>query len=279
LNGNFLVSVVIITYNQDKYIESAILGILAQVVYFPVEVIIADDCSSDITEQKVFKFLNGHYENFKIKYYKHKYNKGASLNAIWAHSIAQGKYVAVCEGDDYWTYPFKLSKQVEFLEKNQEFSFCFHSVEIKNNTKNYKFSYPKPKKNTLSFIDILLKHYIPTCSIVYRRSCFPNSIPRWVENAAMTDIPFELFLAYSGKVFFFDKIMAVYRLNQGGLTQNLYHLKNGRKSYDYLLINLRTQFGYKYCLIITLLLIKNKLGYIKDYLGLNKLLKNYDFKY
>ena len=274
MTNDFLVSIVIITYNQEEFIEAAILGVLSQVINFPVEVIIADDCSIDKTEEIVLKYVNGQNNFFQINYYKHQINKGPTLNAIWAHSKVKGKYVAICEGDDYWTDTYKLVKQVNFLEQNIDFSFCFHSVEIQNSLKKYKYLYPKPPKSILSFKDILYNHYIPTCSLLYRRELLPIPFPKWMYSVGMTDIPIELFLSNNGKAYYFEKSMAVYRINRGGLTHNISHIKNGRKSYDYLYSNLRNHFGYKYYFSISFLLLKNKLGYIKDYLGFNKILKN-----
>lgn len=119
-----LVSVVMITYGHEAFIAEAISGILMQQVDFEVELIIADDASPDKTPVVVEGFKE--HENFKwIKYTRHTENKGMMLNFIWAMDQAKGKYIALCEGDDYWTDPYKLQKQVHFLEENEEYGLCF----------------------------------------------------------------------------------------------------------------------------------------------------------
>ena len=116
---NTLVSVVMITYNHEKYIQQAIEGVLMQKINFHIELIIADDTSPDQTENIVKKIIVEHPNGHWIKYTKHKFNKGVSKNFTWALKQAKGKYIALCEGDDYWTDPLKLQKQVDFLEENE----------------------------------------------------------------------------------------------------------------------------------------------------------------
>ena len=115
------VSVVMITYNHEAYIQQAIEGVLMQECDFKVELIIADDNSPDNTEVVVKKILSEHSKASWIKYTKHNANKGMNSNFIWATKQCKGKYIAICEGDDYWTDSNKLQKQVDFLEKNKDY--------------------------------------------------------------------------------------------------------------------------------------------------------------
>jgi glycosyltransferase involved in cell wall biosynthesis len=116
---DIFVSVIMITYKHEQFIAKAIEGVLMQKCDFEVELIIADDCSPDKTEEKVFQIIKNHPKNSWIKYTKHKTNKGMISNFNWALNQCKGKYIAMCEGDDYWTDPLKLQKQVDFLEKTR----------------------------------------------------------------------------------------------------------------------------------------------------------------
>ena len=126
------VSVVTITYGHEKYITETLDGVLMQQYDGPVEFIIANDNSPDATDEVVKKYFleNPAPSNFEIKYTKHETNKGMMPNFIWALEQATGEYIALCEGDDYWTDPLKLQKQVEFLESNPDFVLSGHKVQV-----------------------------------------------------------------------------------------------------------------------------------------------------
>ena len=119
-----VVSVITITYNHEPFIAKTIEGVLMQQVNFPMEFIIAEDCSSDGTRAICERYWEQYPE--LIRLITSKSNVGAVANERRAMQTAQGKYIAFCEGDDYWTDPLKLQKQVDFLEKNPEYSVCFH---------------------------------------------------------------------------------------------------------------------------------------------------------
>ena len=106
-----LVSVTMVTYGQEKYIQKAIEGVFLQKTNFPVELIIANDCSPDNTDEIVKEIIKKSPPNIQVKYTKHEINKGMIPNFIWVYQQAQGKYIAICEGDDYWTDE-KLAEKV-----------------------------------------------------------------------------------------------------------------------------------------------------------------------
>lgn len=122
-----LVSVVMITYKHEKFIQEAIEGILIQQCSFNIELIIADDCSPDTTFEVVNDLIKLYPNGHRIIYNKHKTNIGMMPNFIWALQQTKGKYIALCEGDDYWTDPLKLQKQVDFLEANEDYVLVSHS--------------------------------------------------------------------------------------------------------------------------------------------------------
>ena len=123
--NNPLVSVCLITYNQENYIQKAIKSIFDQEVGFPIEVIISNDCSSDNTHQKIEEILKDATNGLVVRYYNHKDNLGMMRNFSFAINECKGKYIAYFEGDDYWDYPKKLQTQVDFLEQNPDFEICW----------------------------------------------------------------------------------------------------------------------------------------------------------
>lgn len=132
-----LVSVCMITYNHEKYIAEAIEGVLMQEVNFPIELIIVDDCSPDKTESIVNGIIKSHPNGAIIRYFRNKVNIGVSKNFLFSLSLAQGKFIALCEGDDQWISPHKLQNQVDFLENNKNFSLvCGGFVSMNHATGN-----------------------------------------------------------------------------------------------------------------------------------------------
>lgn len=127
-----LLSIVTITYNHEPYIRKCIEGVLMQQVNFPIEFIIAEDCSTDGT-LAICKEYAEKYPDL-IKLITSENNVGAIANERRAMKTAKGKYIAFCEGDDYWTDPLKLQKQVDFLENNPDYSVCFTRYNIYNET-------------------------------------------------------------------------------------------------------------------------------------------------
>ena len=123
-----LLSVCLITYNHVKYIEQAIEGVMLQQVNFPWELIIADDCSTDGTREIVLRYQKKYPEIIKL--ILQEKNTGPTQNFMDLITYPSSKYIAYFEGDDYWTDPLKLQKQVDFLEANEDYSICFHEAMV-----------------------------------------------------------------------------------------------------------------------------------------------------
>lgn len=121
-----LVSVVSITYNHEQFISQMIEGVLMQRTNFPIELILAEDCSTDRTREIVLKYQKKYPDLIRI--IMSEFTIGAVANEKRAMLAAKGKYLAICEGDDYWTDADKLQKQVDFLEANPDYCVCFHRV-------------------------------------------------------------------------------------------------------------------------------------------------------
>ena len=208
------VSVVTITYGHENYIIETIKGVLMQEYQGDIEFIIANDNSPDDTDKLVREFFlqNSVPANFEIKYTNHKVNKGMMPNFIWALEQASGKYVAICEGDDYWVDPLKLQKQVDFLEENKNYVLCFTDREIlKINTLEITASL----HNQFSFNKAEIPYiHIPTLTVVFRN--VENKIPRQMHDS-LIDTSLFIFLSQFGKFYFFRDKTAVYRVHDNGM--------------------------------------------------------------
>ncbi len=123
-----VVTACLITYNQARFIRQSLDGILQQQTEYPWELIVADDCSTDGTRDILQDYLSKHPD--RIRLILRDKNVGASRNWFELITTPQSKYIALCEGDDYWTDPTKLQQQVSFLENNPDYSACFHGVEV-----------------------------------------------------------------------------------------------------------------------------------------------------
>jgi len=208
-----------ITYGHEKFIEQAINGVLMQECDFEVELIIANDCSPDNTNEVIRNILENHPRASWIKYINHKENLGMMPNFIFVLQQCKGKYIALCEGDDYWTDPLKLKKQVDFLEANPDFGICFHKVEEINlfdKSKNRIF--PNISNNTVHTIeDYILNNLTATCSIVFNAKSF--SFPNWFKDLPFGDLGLVLVVmnSFNKKGMVLNDIMGIYRIHPGGV--------------------------------------------------------------
>lgn len=210
-------SVIMLTYNQAHLIRQAIEGILMQQVNFEIELIIADDASSDETEQVVRNLCSNHINGKWINYTKHKVNKGVLSNSLWSFQKAQGKYIAICEGDDYWTDPLKLQKQVDFLDSHPENSMCFHSVQLINEIENTTVPEVSAEDRNYNIDELLLSKMMHTVSFVFRREFLNTS--KLISNAIFgVDGFLVLMMAEKGKIYGFSNNMAVYRTHEAGIS-------------------------------------------------------------
>lgn len=211
------VSVIMTTYAHEKFIYEAILGVLSQQCTFNVELIIADDHSPDKTADIVRSFSN-HPNYGWIKYTRHNENKGMALNFNWALEKSTGKYIASCEGDDYWLDPFKLQKQVTFLESNPDYSACFHKVKFKHIDEELDSMSNRnlDSDKDFNFSDFISENPASTCSVLYR-SHILKSNNRYLKFQPVIDDFVILLFAKAGKIRYMNEVMGVYRIHPGGI--------------------------------------------------------------
>lgn len=208
-------SVFIITYNHEHFIRQALDSVLEQDVDFDYEIVIGEDRSTDNTLAILREYKARHPR--KIRLLERETNLGAIPN-FWATLDAcQGQYVAMLEGDDYWTDPQKLRRQLEFLDAHPDYAICFHNVRgMVMDGSEPDFDYcPPDQKPTINFHDLLLENVIPTCSTVYRRGLFPHR-PDWLPRLRMGDYPLHLLNTQYGNAGYLPEMMGVYRVHRGG---------------------------------------------------------------
>jgi len=212
-----VVSVVMVTYGHEQFIKQSIEGVLMQDCDFDIELILANDCSPDLTDEVVRGILENHPKSNWIKYTKHPKNIGMISNFMWAASQATAKYIALCDGDDYWTDPLKLQKQVDFLEANEDYAICFHDVlEFHQNTSFFKDDYMSMHNKETHFdsLKIARGNFIHTPSVVLRNDF---EIPNWFLEVVLGDWSLYLLQLKGRKIKRFKEKMAVYRVHDQGV--------------------------------------------------------------
>lgn len=221
------ISVVTITYGHENYITQTLDSVLMQDYPGEIEFIIANDNSPDITDGVIKNYLSSKKipSNFIIKYTKHVLNKGMSHNFVWALQQASGKYIAICEGDDYWIDPLKLQKQVGFLEANEDYVLCFTNRDILENS-SVKITTPLHNKCSFNKSEIPYIH-VPTLTTVFRNVV--NEIPNQMSNK-MIDASLFLFLSQFGSFNYLNLKTAIYRMHDGGIYSGNSELINHLRS-------------------------------------------------
>lgn len=209
-----MVSIVCVAYNQENYIAEAIESFLMQKTDFSYEILMHDDASKDETPNIIKKYEEEYPGRIKAVYQKeNQYSKGVHVFDFYM-DIALGKYIAICEGDDYWTDPYKLQKQVDFMEQNPDYSCCLHAAfEVDAKTKRIIGKVrPSDRSKEFATEEVILGGggLFSTNSIFYARK-FSNR-PQFYYDCLIGDFPLMIHLAVSGKVYYMDEYMSAYRL-------------------------------------------------------------------
>lgn len=255
MEQNLKVSVCMITYGHEKFVEEAINGVLIQNCDFEVELIIANDCSPDRTDEVIQNILENHPRASRIKYIRHDENLGMMANFVFAMHQCRGSYVALCEGDDYWSDPQKLQKQIDFLDANPEYIMSSHDTYVvnENGTRIRDSIFSDFHKTDYSKEQLINSPFLMPLTM-----CFRNII---------TEFPKEFFEVKNGDIFlisllgqygmskFQEEILpASYRQHAGGICSMISELEKEyqRKNtfyklfYYYHHINKRTNTAYHF---------------------------------
>lgn len=226
-----LVSVSVVTYQHAPYILDCLNGILMQKTSFPFEIIIGEDESTDGTRALCTDYAEKHPDKVRLflrdrklsQLYNENGNFITKFNTFWNILSAKGKYIALCDGDDYWTDPFKLQKQVEFLEDNEEYVLCFHdSKEVDKENKVISRSRLGNKWYDYSKDFMLGGPFIPDNTVMFRNIFDNFPVPEFLFKAANDDtVLWHLLGFYGGGKFITNIDNSVYRLHDDSVWSSI----------------------------------------------------------
>jgi len=215
------VSVLVVTYNHASFVRRALDSALAQRLPQPFEILISEDRSTDGTREIVEEYAERHPEIVRLLLSE----RNLRSNEVVARGFrsARGRYIALLDGDDYWTGDDKLRTQVELLDTRPDLTICFHNVQVVDErSKSVGRLWNGPDQPELSGLHELLRgNFIATSSAVYRRTAVVE-IPTWYESFfPVTDWPLHVFFAREGRIGYIDRTLGAYRLHSGGLFSTL----------------------------------------------------------
>jgi glycosyltransferase involved in cell wall biosynthesis len=213
-----VVSIKCITYQHVNFIRDAIEGFLMQETTFPVEILIHDDASTDGTADIVRQYQAKYPQLIRTVLQTVNQHSQGTKFAKFLNPLLRGEFIALCEGDDYWTSSQKLQRQVEVLDADRYAVGAFHQAEMRGRDGEFlDFVSPTSNASVLSFEDIVLVNNRATCSMLYRSKSRSSESLSWAKSLPMGDWPLQVELAASGYWRFLDENMAVYRKHGGGL--------------------------------------------------------------
>lgn len=249
MNDDVMVSVQCITYNQEKYIRKALDGFVMQKTNFKFEVIIHDDASTDRTADIIKEYAEKYDFIIPIFQKENQYSKNKSFVTKYIYPLMRGKYIAYCEGDDYWTDANKLQLLYNYMEEHEECTMCCHAYEnIEANTeKVIKEIHTLPEDGTIT-MQKAIKYDNPTqlVSQMFRRKCVIDK-PEIYLNRGIGDYTVLLYAATMGEIHYIDKIMARHRVaSDGSWTNRVYRNKKLRVKHDENMINFLMDFDNYY---------------------------------
>lgn len=207
-----LVSICCLVYNHEPYLRQCFDGFVMQQTNFPIEVLVHDDASTDNSASIIREYTYKYPDLFKPIYQtENQYSKGVGVTRVYQFPRAKGKYIAMCEGDDYWIDPLKLQKQVDFLENNPAYGLVHTGYKTSkgNVYKNQKFN-----KNGNYLKDFLIgRKIIATLTILFSKKIY-NQTPKFTiqEKFKVGDLPLRIELAKTSKIKYLNDVTAVYRI-------------------------------------------------------------------
>jgi glycosyltransferase involved in cell wall biosynthesis len=208
-----------LTFNHEPYIRDCIEGILMQKTTFPVKIVIFEDFSTDKTKDILVEYEQKYPQLFKVFYMPfNTYGKTIrrEMASPFREEKEKAKYIAHCEGDDYWTDPLKLQKQVELMERvDDAVAVCASVSYLYEGKSRLNFDYQLKKRDGRDYflLEEVIYHgggLIPTCSLMYKMDILKNK-PEWFSNSPTGDYALNIFLATLGKVYFLEDNVATYR--------------------------------------------------------------------
>jgi hypothetical protein len=237
-----LVTLIVTTYNHERYIEQALTSVVEQKTSFPFEVVVIEDCSTDRTREIVQAFAARHPQKARLALAPANGNYNRLFAEEWTSCTSE--YVATLDGDDYWTSPEKLQRQVEIMESRPEYSFCFHDVDVVSEGMSYvwegRFTEgfgdgvrlrtlawldrapgrapgAKPgQKRTIDTGALWAGCFVPGCSPLLRRRFLPE-LPRGFGEIVFSDWALYLLIGQHGPIMYLDEVLGAYRVHGAGM--------------------------------------------------------------
>ncbi len=210
------VSICCLTYNHEAFVRDALEGFLMQRVTFPYEILIHDDASTDGTADIIREYAEKYPDKvYPILQKENQYTRGiTNASGVFNFPRARGKYIAMCEGDDYWTDPHKLQLQVDYLETHPECTLCFHSARIKtiDGSRCDRRMRPYRESQVVEPGRIVDKERGYAMASMVFPSRLVRRMPDYYTNCPVGDIPLQLMAAAEGNGYYIDRDMSVYRL-------------------------------------------------------------------
>jgi glycosyltransferase involved in cell wall biosynthesis len=216
-----VVSVLVVTYNHEKFVGQALQSVLSQRLPQPFEILISEDCSTDGTREIVRGFAKTHPHLIRLLLSE----RNLRSNEVVARGFraARGRYIAYLDGDDFWTSNDKLRMQITFLDAQPDLTICFHNVQVVDeHSQSMGRLWTAPGQPELSGLHELLRgNPIAASSVVYRRAAVAE-LPAWYERFfPVTDWPLHVLYAREGRIGYLDRTLGAYRLHSGGLYSTL----------------------------------------------------------
>lgn len=210
-----MVSVVMVAYNAGKYIREAIAGVVRQKVGFDVELLVMDDCSTDSTGEIVRSLAKVYPQ---IRYIRNETNLGSQGNYLKGFRMVRGKYMALCDADDYWNCRQKLARQVGYMESHPECALTFHRVINYYAATGEKTLSNGQQPAEYSAESLSRSNYITNLSVMYRRELVDlKNLPAWIMNHRSPDYAIHMLYAAKGTIHYFPRPMGVYRKVEGAI--------------------------------------------------------------
>jgi glycosyltransferase involved in cell wall biosynthesis len=220
-----MVSVSCITFNHAGYIRQALDSFLMQKTDFAYEILIHDDASTDGTIDIIKEYEERYPDIIRpVLETENQYSKGISnISGVFNFPRARGRYIAMCEGDDYWSDPYKLQKQFDLMESDAGYSLCCHSAGVIYENEAFggeTLIRPFKGSGEIRPEEMISKRTnIPTASMFFRTE-YAKSLPDWYFDCPVGDIPLQLYLVLKGRIYYIDEPMSVYRSGSAGSWQD-----------------------------------------------------------
>lgn len=224
------VSICCCVYNHEKYLKKCLDGFIMQKTNFRFEILIHDDASTDSSADIIREYEEKYSDIVKPVYQsENQYSKGVKISWIYQYPKAVGKYIALCEGDDYWCDPYKLQKQYDMLENSEEGVFCTHVVRsIAENGELLEGTHPHKRGDVDAYVssEKWIRMLLSDQPYQFQTSCYffradtvkkyCNAIPDFISYAKVGDAPLMMLFAMEGDLYFINEEMSCYRNNSSG---------------------------------------------------------------